>query len=718
MAISVALLGLGLGGIFVSFNREKLRRQTSYYATLATVFFSLYLVIYLCAISQFPFSLSLLPLYFFASVIPFFFAGVCAALVFDGFAHITNKIYFADLTGASIGCVSAEAILSFFGAESAILLIGLTASVASILFALTSRKRRLLGLSLIVLFIVSFTFTSNLQHPFIGVLNAPAKGMFQILEKNPELKIVSTKWNSFSRVDVVEGPVGNDLAYIFIDADASTVVLKWDGKLESAQYLNKTIDFLPYYLVDEPKVLIIGSGGGRDVLIALVGNSSGIVAVELNPIIVDATKNYGEKAGNIYNNGKVEVSIDEGRSFVSRSNKKYDVIVLTLVDSWAAFSAGGYALAENYLYTVEAFKQYLDHLSDNGLLVMIRWSVEVPRLVSTAIAALQEKGKSVSEAGNHMAIILENVGEPNDRALFLLKRTPFTESEAQKIENKIPSIGSRPKMFHAPYVYEAEYPYNALFNGSISLSQFNAYFTYRTEPVYDNNPFYFCAEKPIPWTLTTLIQLTLTLSFVFIGLPMVLRRRSILKDMKNSLSAILFFSALGLGYMIIEISLLQKFILFLGYPTRALSVILFSLLLSSGIGSLVSSWRIEKANITKRIQLACLSIIFIVIAYLLLLPNLFATWLPYDSSIRIIISIILLIPLGFFMGIPFPSGLRTLEELSSQSIPWMWGINGIMSVFGSVITTAIGILFGFSQAFLLGASAYFIAFLCVNNLRK
>jgi spermidine synthase len=256
--------------------------------------------------------------------------------------------------------------------------------------------------------------------------------MFQILEKNPELKIVSTRWNSFSRVDVIEGPVGNDLAYIFIDADASTVVLKWDGKLESAQYLNKTIDFLPYYLVDKPKVLIIGSGGGRDVLIALVGNSSRIVAVELNPIIVDATKNYGEKAGNIYNNSKVEVIIDEGRSFVSRSNEKYDLIVLTLVDSWAAFSAGGYALAENYLYTVEAFKQYIDHLSDNGFLVIIRWSVEIPRLVSTATAVLQEKGKTVNEAGTHMAIILENIGEPNNRALFLLKKTPFTETEAQK----------------------------------------------------------------------------------------------------------------------------------------------------------------------------------------------------------------------------------------------------------------------------------------------
>jgi spermidine synthase len=552
----------------------------------------------------------------------------------------------------------------------------------------------------------------------MDISNAPAKGMFQILEKNPTLRIVSTKWNSFSRIDIVEGSATNDLAYIFIDADASTVVLKWDGKPESAQHLNKTVDFLPYYLVHEPKVLVIGSGGGRDVLIALVGNSSRIVAVELNPIIVDVTKNYGELAGNIYNNSKVEVIVDEGRSFVSRSNYKYDIIVLTLVDSWAAFSAGGYALAENYLYTVEAFEQYIDHLTDNGLLVMIRWDVEVPRLISTAIEALRRKGESVTEAGKHIAIVLDNIGEQNDRALFILKKIPFTETEAQKIENKMPSIGSRPKMFHVPYVYEAEYPYNVLFNGSISLSQFNAYFTYRTEPVYDNNPFYFCREKPIPWTLTTLIQLTLTLSLVFITLPLVLRRHSLMKNLKNSFPAILFFSSLGLGYMIIEISLLQKFILFLGYPTRALSVILFSLLLSSGIGSLVSGWKMEKMNIIKRIQLACIAIILIVILYVLLLPYLFVIWLPYDSSTRIIISVSLLIPLGFFMGIPFPSGLRVLTQSSSQNIPWMWGINGIMSVLGSVITTAIGILFGFSQAFLLGASAYIIAFLCVNNWQK
>lgn len=400
-------------------------------------------------------------------------------------------------------------------------------------------------------------------------------------------------------------------------------------------------------------------------LIALVGNSSEIVAVELNPIIIEATKNYGERAGDIYNNSKVEVIIDEGRSFVSRSNEKYDIIILTLVDSWAAFSAGGYALAENYLYTVEAFEQYLDHLSDNGFLVMIRWSVEIPRLVSTAIAALQKKGESIMDAGKHIAIILENVGEPNDRVLFLLKKNPLYRSQSSKIENKILTVGSNPKMFYVPHIYETEYPYNALFNGSINLGEFNAYFHYRTEPIYDNNPFYFCAEKPIPWSLTTLIQLTLILSFIFIVLPLILKRHSVSKNLKNTLSTIFFFSSLGLGYMIIEISLLQKFILFLGYPTRALSVILFSLLLSSGIGSLVSGWKMEKMNIIRRIQLACLSIILIVILYVLLLPYLFVIWLPYDSLTRIIISAGLLTPLGFFMGIPFPSGLRVLAQSSS-----------------------------------------------------
>ena len=711
VAVSVALLGWSFGGVFVHFLDKKLKTKALFFTFAGTSLFSLAIPLYLWTIVRFPMPISFLIIYYSISTIPFFFGGFSLALLFNSFAGSANKIYFADLVGASLGCLLVEPALTLFGAETSVLLLGVTASVAAIFFAFACGKRKLVAFSLITLIVTSSIFVNNVYFSSISIRNAPSKGLYQGLQDLPQLRLVSTKWNSFSRVDVVEGPDPPLLAHIFIDADAMTNVLRWDGNLDNVQFLKDTVGFLPYYILNEPNnTLIIGSGGGVDIVTALVGGSLRIVAVEINPLIVEATKKYGNLAGNVYIYDGVELVIDEGRSFITRSDEKFDVIVLVLVDSWAAITAGGYALAENYLYTTEAFNQYFEHLTDNGFLAMVRWAGEIPKLVSTSIVTLENKGIPVTEASKHLAIVTWEYEPGKIVVLFLLKKTPFTLEEAQMLHNRVLSLGPNYKPFHIPYLHSEE-PYSQLFNGTFTLDQFYKAFNYKIEPATDDSPYYFCFENPIPQSLSNLITwasfIALSLAFV----PLIANKRYSKMKIESVVPFVMYFAALGLAFMLLEVALIQKFILFLGYPTRALSVVLFTLLLSSGIGSFFSGL-IKKDNRKRIIRLACSLIIGVAIIYTIFLEPLFTALLPQDTLIRVLVTFLLVFPLGFFMGMPFPTGISFLSsESDTTSVPWMWAVNGAMSVLGSILATATGIVLGLSYAIIFAALLYFVAFL-------
>jgi spermidine synthase len=729
MAVSVALFGWGLGGTVLHFFKQKFHTLKLDIALVVLLVYSLFMPIYLFTIRQFQVLPNYINLCYVISLIPFFLAGTSLAFFYSEHAETANKLYLADLAGASFACLIVEPILFFLGAESTILLLGVISSVACVFLVASTNKRKTTTLSVIVLIVTSAFFAANVQSSSINVLSAPDKPMYRLLQNRPELRVSFTKWNSFSRVDVVEGFEGAHIATIYVDAGASTDVYKWDGQVESLQYLKDTIGFLPYCLVKNPKTLNIGSGGGVDVLIALVANSSKVTAVELNPIVIEAVNRYRDETGDIYNNPKVELCIDEGRSFVKRSNEKFDVITLTLVDSWAAISSGGYALAENYLYTKEAFIDYINHLTDNGLLAIVRWNFEVPRLISTTVEAFEMLGEDIHNVGKHVAVVMFQAGG-SVGALYVLKKTPFTQVEAEEFMSQTLALGSLYWPFYVPYVKEENEPYHKLFEGSISLEQYYNEFSYRVDAVTDDSPYFFNIEKMIPQTLSNLTTLGLSLIFLSIVIPLGFsfwaKKR---KDMKQGVHSnpnrfplslfIVYFSALGLGYMLVEIAVIQKFILFLGYPTRALAVILFSLLLSSGIGSFVSGhFARERKHIEKNILLACLFTVSIALIYVFTLPKIFDFLLPLYSTARIAATVLLIFPLGFFMGIPFPSGIRILHESSDESIPWIWGINGSMSVLGSIFAATVSIVLGFSYAILLGIAAYFIAFSCATLWAK
>jgi hypothetical protein len=725
MAISIALCGWGFSGIILHFFKLKFQTTNPSFIVLILLAFSLSMPIYLQTMIQLRFSQNLISLYFVISLIPFFLAGMCIAIFYSEYTERATKLYLADLAGASFACFAIEFILNSLGAESTVLLVGVISAFAAVSLAISTCRRKFVVFSFIILLVIATIFAVNVQYGFINVAYSPIKTMFNLLQQHPELEVGFTKWNSFSRVDVVEGFEGQLQAEIFIDADASTPILKWNGQIEDIENLKDMMDFLPYYLVEEPKTLIIGSGGGRDVLFALLGNSSKIVAVELNPLVIEAVKRYKNVNAYVYDYSNVELYIDEGRSFIRHSDEEFDVITLTLVDSWAAISAGGYALAENYLYTTEAFVDYFDHLTDNGLLIMIRWKNELPRLISTITNAFTLLGEDLMNVGKHVAVILNEDDPARVKVLLIIKKNPFSQTDAEKLLNQTQMLGTPYRAFYVPYVEDDVEPYSRLFNESISLEEFCNEFPYRVDAVNDDSPYYFNFERNVPRTLADLTLLVLLLTMMSILVPWTFnfwREKGKRLKTKNVGDfnwsplglLIMYFSALGIGYMAIEIAIIQKFILFLGYPTRALSVTLFSLLLSSGIGSFFSGHLTSKyRNVMKIILLACLSIIILIAVYIFALPMIFKLLLPTSSSIRIVITVLLIFPLGFFMGIPFPSCISILKESASESVPWIWGINGAMSVLGSILATIGGILFGFSLVLLFGIISYFTALVCV-----
>jgi hypothetical protein len=718
VAVSIALFGWGLGGIALHFLKERVQRSELDFLVVLLFILSVFLPICLLVYSWIPAYPSSIPIYFLVSLIPFFLAGSCLAFLYNRFTESASKLYFADLVGASVACLLADPGLSAFGPESIILFLGVLAAVSALLLSLLTRKRKLITLGLVGLLVLATVFCGNLENPFLNISNAPTKEMYTTLESNSNLKKVLTEWNSLSRIDVLEGYGGNVLATIYIDADASTEVIRWDGNVDSLQYMKQSMDILPYNLVNNPKTLVIGPGGGKDVLYALAGGSSQITAVELNPIIVEVVRDYGAKAGNIYSAvPNVSVCIDEGRSFVRRSSGRYDVITLTLVDSWAAISAGGYALAENYLYTKEAFMDYLNHLTDQGMLVMVRWQSEIPRLVSTFVEASRSFGEGAQGIGNRLAIVLNELEPGKVRALLIMKKLPFSQTEAENLATEVASLGSSYTAYYIPYVNDTIEPYHSLFNGSLTVGQFQSSFSYRVDAVTDDSPYYFNFEPGVPKILGQLLAFALLLSLGFVVFPLTVShmkqwgktgKKS--RPSGNIVPFMVYFSMLGIGYMLLEIALMQKVILFLGYPTRALTVTLFSLLLASGVGSLISGRLAhDRKDLETNVLIACTLIIAIIVAYIFFLPVIISALLPESSFIRIIASGLLLFPLGFVMGIPFPSGLHVLGSESRQNVSWMWGVNGATSVFGSVFATLGGILYGFNYVLVFGTIAYFIA---------
>jgi hypothetical protein len=646
----------------------------------------------LALIVRFPFTPERFTMYFIAPLVPFLLAGMALAMVFDVRRETAGSLYFADLAGAALGAGIVTLLLQSLGGEAALLVAAVAPFAAAWCLSRVPILRFVAAAGAVVM---AGLAGSNESTGLFRITPGTWKAMHRQMAELPNARVAHTGWNAYSRIDAVEGFPAPNLARLYIDADAWTSAHQWDGRLESVARLRDTYRALPFTLTPGGQTLIIGPGGGADVLAALAAGSRKVTAVELNPLMIRFVREYGPRAGDLYNRPDVEVVLSEGRNFISRTDRRFDTIFLGFVDTWASVNSGGLSLSENYLYTTEAFRAYYDHLTDDGVMVVLRWTSDTPRLVSNAIALL-----GVEEAAKRIVALVERregVRDNEAQMLFMLRRRAFTDAETAMIANDWTL--ARPMIVPGRF---AEAPYGDLLSGRKTLAQYIDESPRRVGPVFDDSPFYFAVERP--WGMATRIAsalltvvipvLALLTLFVAFGKP---RGQPI----GAYAASVGYFACLGLGFITVELVLLQHLTLLLGHPIFTLSILLFALLLAGGVGSSMS--RFVKG------RLACLIVTGLAVAWALLLPRVVPMLLPLPLGARVTIAVLIILPIGLAMGIPFPRGLRRAGQGALPPPPFYWGLNGVMSVLGSVGTVALALMAGFQAAMLAGSGCYALA---------
>src|SRR5258705_9785213 len=710
VAISVALLGWGLGGFTVHV-LKRTRRLSMNTAALVTLLYAVAIPLCLWLLVRFPFELDRLPLYFLAPLLPFFLAGMALSIVFDLNRASSGSLYFADLVGAALVAVTVTLLLFALGGEAALLAATIAPAIAALCLSFvpepetespdTRKKRvgllprtiRLVAMAGVVLTVVAVF--SAVKLGTFRVKPGTTKAMRNQMDANPQAHIAQTGWNAYSRIDAVEGVAPRHVARLYIDSDAWTSIYEWDGRLESASDLRNSYRALPFRLTPNAETLVIGPGGGADVVSAPSSGSRKVTAVELNPLMLKFVRSYGARAGNIYDRPDVETIQSEGRNFISRTDRKFDIIFMGFVDSWASVASGGLSLSENYLYTTEAFRAYYDHLTDNGILVVLRWETDIPRLVPNSLATL-----GADAAGKRIVALLEAQSAPNEpkQMLFMLRKRPFTEAETADISRNWTQATAviLPGATPPPLIGD-------VLSGRKTLAQYETESPRFVSPVWDDSPFYFAIERPfrMPAAIAEpLLKFLLAPCIAMLALFAILgrpRRTSIVPYA----GSVVYFAALGFGFIAVELALLQNLTLLVGHPIFTLSVLLFTLLAMGGIGSALSS----RVSMTT----ACIAVAVIGAVEAITLPRLVPMLLPLPLWARIGIAMLLIAPLGLGMGIPFPRGLRETGRGSLPAPPFYWGLNGIMSVIGSITTVFVALISGFQAAMLMGSACYVLA---------
>lgn len=752
VAISMAVLGLGWGGIFVYlFRRASVEQGKFGHMALFAGLFSLSIPLAVIAMVKSPYVDNVL-FYCFVILIPFFLAGVVLAQAFQLFAHQSGKVYGADMMGAAVGALLVIPLLNRLGGVNGAILVSLPAAVACLLFATQAAKRRI-WVSAANIFIVGAILVASVAIP--GMANVvigenPKKSIHDAFysESSPGGRIVETRWTSFGRTDLVQFDSEPDKMGLYLDATAGTPMFRFSGDPDDpglkAEVLKFTFPgYFPFLFLEEAErdnALIIGPGGGRDVLLALMGEVKQITAVEVNGDLVDMVKEYSWYNGGIYTDfANVNIVVDEGRNFLRRQKEKFDIIMLSMPVTYTSRSPEGFALTEDFLFTKESIRDYLDHLTEEGrLLVVGHHQLEIMRLISISLAALEEMGIGSRTAVKHIYTVGSNM-----YPLFVLKKTKFEPEEIFVRHRVLHFSPFDPSGSNLPYVTRGSGQVHidenrfdqcgvlgpvltTLGDGDTTLEDWTEAISeqgYDISLVTDNTPFFYNFKEGVPRPLSLALWVSAGFLLLSILAPPVYwkKRNPFALDGKgnptdslwNQFSFVLLFSMLGVGFMLAEISLIQRFILFLGAPILSFTVVLFSVLFGAGIGS-ISSGRISSQGLVKGITIVSLCVSLVLLAYAFLVLPLLGQLLGLSLPVRSLISAGMLIPLGFLLGFPVPLGIRLLKERGlERHIAWMWGINGTASVVGSVAAIVVAMKLGLVQVLLISAACYFLASLPV-----
>jgi hypothetical protein len=731
MAISLAMFGLAAGAVLI-----EVMKKREPHATLANAALLFALTSAICFTVQLYLRadpdahLGTTVWAFMVIAIPFVFGGVVVCVALTRFPAFTGKLYAADLAGSAAGCLLTIPILNTIHAPTAVILNAGIAALAATAFAFSVRgKVRWIAAASCVGLLVIAGVNQSVKKIDIQWLKGGRNGHDGLYEK----------WNALSRIYVRKtddepfgwgmSPVYKrgskvDQLYLNIDSGAATVITKFDGNLAALEHLRYDVTALAHYLRRPTSALVIGVGGGRDILTALVFGQRHVTGVEINSDILRVlTGRFADYAGNLAENPAVTLVHDEARSYVARSGAKFGIIQASLIDTWAATSAGAYVLTENGLYTKEAWLTFLNHLEPDGILTMSRWYYETQpaetlRLTALATTSLIDMG--VADPRQHIMIVRKQDNSEMGQysvATILVSRRPFTDAEIDNLTDVssrmqfvpvlTPRFAERPE-FEAVATrgkYDElvrMYPLNIAAptdDTPFFFHMLRAGDLLKTSTYQDMNRINLKAVK----VLGTLLGIVSGLSAIAILAPLALRRRV---RQTHSVRLMIYFAAIGLAFMMVEIGQLERLVVFLGHPIYGLTVVLFVLLLSSSIGSLYSH------RIGGRIWLLPL----VVASFIFVGPLFTRALVSASTPLRIVVSAAMLFPSGFFMGMAFPLGIKK-AELTHDGAPtaWYWGINGAFSVISSVLAVVVAVFWGVTMTLLVGLAAYVVALIALQR---
>jgi len=685
--------------------------------------------------------------------LPFFFAGVALSLALTRSSFSVAKVYGVDLVGAAAGAVGALALLNLTDGPSAVLWIAVIGAAAALSFSISQigsvpepkpPLHRWLWQRQWIFAVIVLVAAIN---PFLeqGLQPIAVKGKFEFPGTH-----ALRQWNSFSRIDVsptfrgppiMWGPSPKmfekrwiaDQVDLFIDGDAGTTAYRFDGKFDEVGFLQYDVTNLAYFLPGRERGVVIGVGGGRDVLSAAYFGLKEITAVELNPILVNLQTDPEGLLPftNISAIPGVRLIADEGRSWLARSRENFDVIQMSLVDTWAATGAGAFTLSENGLYTVDAWKIFWRRLSPKGVLTVSRWyepafPEETGRLVSLATATLMEMG--VREPRRHL--FLASQGRI---ATLVLSKAPLVESDIEALEKAAANYQ------HEILITPSREPASAVLArivGARDLATLNAYtgsLPFDLTPPTDARPFFF-NQLPLSRPLeafavargalatnaegggvrrgnlvaTATLVILFFIALLLVTVVLIVPLRSALRDVgaRQAIHGTFYFGLIGAGFMLIEIGLLQRMSIFLGHPVYSLSVLLSSLILSTGLGSFLSGkWPLESG---RRLASWSAASGAYALGLAFFMGPVFASLADAELTTRIALCVCWILPLGLLLGFGFPTGMRLISAIDAKPTPWFWGINGAAGVLASIVAVVLSIALGISATLIGGALCYFV----------
>jgi hypothetical protein len=749
LAVSVAMLGMAAGAVLVFvagdlFSPERATRALP----IAALLFAVALPISHIANLTIPFpsvrggapaELAALAIATLALTIPFVLSGVVVTIALTRTRAPIGWLYGADLVGAAIGCVAIIVLLDLTDITSTALAAGGAAAVGALCFARFAGSRGSSSALVVIGLFAAASANAVAERP-LGVMYPKSRSLWF-----DQQNVDYSAWNAHSHVVVrtpapgtpfLWGPAANapqtpvTLAVAAIDGDAGTVITKWDGHPQSLDWVKYDVTSLPYRL-RSGEVAVIGVGGGRDILTAIWAGNTRITGVEINESLIGALQGRYRDFAGIAGRPGVTLIHDEARSYLTRTPAKFDVLQMSLIDTWAATGAGAFTLSENGLYTRDGWQVFLRALTLNGVFSVSRWFdpgavSETTRLLSLGVASLMDAG--IAEPRRHLILVTrERI------ATMMVSKTPFSERDGDAIRRIAAEMGFTIRV--SPWESGADDRLNQIAGAtsaeSLRTATADPYFDFAAPT--DRRPFFFNMLKPRGFllrqeassggvvsgnlratrTLLALAAVAAVLVVLIIGWPLFSTGRPPLAAGIFA-AALTYFAIIGFAFLLVQIPFLQRFSVYLGHPTYTFSIILFLMILSAGLGS-VASERID-VDRSRRLSWLPLGIGAAVLAETLLLQTAIQLTVGWGLPGRTLVVAAFVAPLAFAMGFCFPIGLRLLRNHSDSVTAWMWGVNGACGVMASILAVMISMWAGIHMNLLIAAGLYALLVLPMRRL--